>query len=138
FAKGFDRGVGIAELARRFGRDGVVAGNRREERDRLLLALDRALVIPERELHAREAVEGVRILWIRCDGPAHVLVCGVARALLVLFRELELHPPEVPPERRRVGRPRRGLAIRDTRSTRARTGSVPRRASVPVPGPTRR
>ena len=28
FAKEFDRGVGIAELARRFGRDGVVAGNR--------------------------------------------------------------------------------------------------------------
>src|SRR5207237_6151785 len=134
YAKEIDRGVGVAKLARRLGRDRVVAGDRREERDGLLLALHRALVIRERELHAREAVEGVRILWIGRDRAAHSLVRGVAGTRLVLPRELQLHPSKVPPERRRVGRPRRGLAIRDTRTSQVRDELERAAKVVPVHG----
>src|SRR5437660_3759670 len=111
-----DRCIGVPKLPRRFRRYGVETRERWEERDGLLLALDRALVVAERVLNASEAIEGVRILRVGRDGEPHRLVRGVARAWFVLLRELLLHTSEIPPKRRRVGRPRRRLPVRDTRA----------------------
>src|SRR5947207_14344205 len=87
-AKEGDRRIGVAKLARRLRGERVVRRDRREQSDGLLLALDRALVVAERELHPCEAIEGVGVLWVGGDGAAHRLGRGVARAGLVLFREL--------------------------------------------------
>src|SRR2546423_9952228 len=58
-AKESDRRVGVAELQSRLGGEGVVARDRREQRDRALLALDRSGVVPEVVPPARDAIHGV-------------------------------------------------------------------------------
>ena len=87
-------------------------------------------------MHPCEAIEGVGVLWVRGDGTAHRLVRGVARAGLVLFRELLLHATQVPPEGRRVWRSGRCLPIRTARRREIRYELERPAEIVPVHGTT--